>query len=154
MITNNNIEYRETKQRKRIVELLESSKEHPTAYWLYEQMKHEFPNLSISTVYRNLRILKQQRRITSLPFGSTFDRFDGRMTPHQHVICQQCGRVLDIHIDDLNQLKERVEEISRFIIEGLNMNFYGVCDECQEYPRSKRTGKDKAGSKRRINKKR
>jgi Fur family peroxide stress response transcriptional regulator len=139
MIINKMNFYRETKQRKRIVELLESSKEHPTAYWLYEQMKHEFPNLSISTVYRNLRILKQQRRISALSFGSNFDRFDGRKTPHQHVICQRCGCVMDIHIDDLQKLQERAEERSSFIIEGLSLNFYGFCDECQKYSKSKRT---------------
>lgn len=154
MITNNKNYYRETKQRKRIVELLKSSKEHPTAYWLYDQMKHEFPNLSISTVYRNLKILKQQQRIAALPFGSTFDRFDGRMTPHQHVICQQCGRVLDIHIDDLQQLQKRAEEKSRYVIEGLSMNFYGFCAECQKHPESKRTRSNRAESKNRIHKKR
>jgi Fe2+ or Zn2+ uptake regulation protein len=112
MIINKKKNYRETKQRQRILELLESTESHPNANWLYEHMKHDFPNLSISTVYRNLRILKKQGRIASLPFGPTFDRFDGKRVPHQHVVCQTCGKVMDIELDGLQKMRKSAEESS------------------------------------------
>ncbi len=66
---------RQSKQRNRILELLRSTEIHPTADWLYNQLKSEFPKLSLGTVYRNLSILEGQSLVKKIHFGSTFDRF-------------------------------------------------------------------------------
>ncbi|MDZ7797730.1 MAG: transcriptional repressor [Candidatus Marinimicrobia bacterium] len=56
----NQTTYRKSKQRQRILAVLNSTRSHPTAAWLYDRLKPEFPSLSLGTVYRNLRILEEQ----------------------------------------------------------------------------------------------
>lgn len=121
--------YRETRQRKKILAVLCSTKTHPTADWVYEQVKKDFPHLSLGTVYRNLRILRDQGRILELPFGDTFDRFDGRTGPHPHFVCRKCHGVLDVgeglptlNIETLDKMKCKVEEV--------RISFYGLCPKC------------------------
>ncbi|MEW5806378.1 MAG: transcriptional repressor [Acidobacteriota bacterium] len=132
MNTNNENLFRETKQRKRIMEILSSTKSHPTADWVYLQLKKDFPNLSLSTIYRNLRILKQQKRILKLPFGHTFDRFDGNPVPHPHFVCQKCGRVFDLEILGLENLFKKAAREEDFKIKGFNLSLYGLCKACKE----------------------
>ncbi len=65
--------YKKSRQREKILELLKSTGSHPTADWIYEKLKAEFPNLSMSTVYRNLNILIEQELIKKIDFGSAYD---------------------------------------------------------------------------------
>ena len=87
--------FRQSKQRNRILELLRSTDRHPTADWLYLQLKSEFPNLSLGTVYRNLEILSESGEIQKLELGSAQKRFDGVAENHYHIRCIQCDRVDD-----------------------------------------------------------
>ena len=82
MNTGGEKQYRKSKQRQKILGLLKATKSHPTASWIYEKLKHEFPSLSLGNVYRNLSILVEQGCIQELKFGSTFDRYDGNVNPH------------------------------------------------------------------------
>ena len=88
--------YKRSRQRERLLELLTSTGAHPTAGWLYDRLKKEFPDLSMGTVYRNLNILMEQDLVRKIDFGSTFDRFEARTDPHYHFICERCGSVSDL----------------------------------------------------------
>ena len=63
--------YRQSKQRNRILEVLRATDSHPTADWLYQQLKPEFPNLSLGTVYRNLTMLIKEGFIKKIHFDNT-----------------------------------------------------------------------------------
>ena len=89
--------FRQSKQRNRILELLRSTDRHPTADWLYQQLKNEFPYLSLGTVYRNLGTLIEQGLVKKIHFGSTFDRFEAKTQPHYHLICESCGNIIDVN---------------------------------------------------------
>lgn len=132
MNMNNSGIFRETKQRKRIMEILSSTKSHPTADWVYSRLREEFPSLSLSTVYRNIRILKKQKRILELPFGHTFDRYDGNPAPHPHFACQKCRRVFDIDVSGLEKIFENATKNANFELEGFNLNLYGICNDCRD----------------------
>jgi len=122
--------YKRSRQRERILGLLRSTKTHPTATWVYDQLKKDFPDLSLGTVYRNLHILHDQGLIQVLQFGSTFDRFDAVTSPHYHFICVNCGKVEDIDVPVHGDLDERVSKaIGRHII-GHRLDFYGLCEDC------------------------
>ncbi|MBI2341580.1 MAG: transcriptional repressor [Deltaproteobacteria bacterium] len=125
------IDYRETRQRHKIFEILCSTKSHPTADWIYERVKKEFPKLSLGTVYRNLKILKEQSKIQELPFGDTYDRFDGNALPHPHFVCRKCGAVCDIELD-LPPISEA--SFKKYKIEGYSVTYYGVCEKCLTSP--------------------
>jgi Fe2+ or Zn2+ uptake regulation protein len=124
------IVYKRSRQRERILEILQNTKEHPTANWIYDRLKHEFPNLSLGTVYRNLRILQEQGKINILDFGSTFDRFDARLDTHYHFICESCGKVYDVDIPVMEALEKKAAENLGVRIRHHRIEFYGICAEC------------------------
>ncbi|MGB9613798.1 MAG: Fur family transcriptional regulator, partial [Candidatus Margulisiibacteriota bacterium] len=103
---------RESKQKRAIIEFLRSTKSHPTADQIYVKLKKQFPKLSLSTVYRNLNILRDQGRILELSFGSTFDRFDATTTPHPHFICQKCNQIYDFDLPPAINLNKVAQNIN------------------------------------------
>jgi len=124
-------ERKRSRQRERILELLHGTGAHPTADWLYDRLKGEFPNLSMGTVYRNLNILVEQGLINRIDFGSTFDRFDAKVGPHYHFICEKCGAIVDLPLPIDETLNRKVDESTPFTVSRHRIEFYGICDRCR-----------------------
>ncbi len=124
-------QYKKSRQRKRVLELLQGTGTHPTAEWLYRQMKDDFPNLSMGTVYRNLQILMEQGLIRKIGFGSTFDRFDANTGPHYHFVCEKCGAIIDLEIPVDESLNDRVNSATNFTAKRHRVEFFGLCDRCK-----------------------
>jgi len=122
--------YKRSRQRERILEILRSTDSHPTANWIYDRLKPEFPDLSLGTVYRNLRILERQGEIVHLESGSTFDRFDARKGPHYHFICDSCGKVMDLDIPAASKLERMAEKAVGVKVERHRLDFFGLCPAC------------------------
>ena len=122
--------YKQSKQRERIYAILNKTGEHPNAIWIYDQLKSEFPDLSMGTVYRNLNILIEQGLIHKIDFGSTFDRYDANTEPHYHFICERCGSITDLPMPIDNELNEKLERKTGFKARKHRIEFYGLCDEC------------------------
>ena len=78
---------RSTKQRCMILEVLKGTKAHPTAGWIYEQVKERYSNISLGTIYRNLNLLKDNGIIKELKFGKNTARYDANSEPHHHIFC-------------------------------------------------------------------
>ena len=76
-----------SKQRESIKKFLNTRYDHPTAETVYMNIKEEFPNISLGTVYRNLSLLADIGEIQKLSTGIGPDRFDGNPKPHYHFIC-------------------------------------------------------------------
>lgn len=128
--------YKRSRQRDRIIEILQETKSHPSADWLYDKLKKEFPNLSMGTVYRNLNILSEQGLIRKIDFGSTFSRFDADVSPHYHLICEKCSSVADFKLPIYDEIKEKVEKMANFNVSRHRIEFYGLCKNCEEDLRS------------------
>jgi len=124
------IKFRQSKQRNRILELLRSTASHPTADWLYEQLKKEFPRLSLGTVYRNLSTLIDQGLVKKIHFGSTFDRFEANIQPHYHLICESCGNILDFEMPIYDDLNQQAKQLTNFDIRHHKLEFFGMCEDC------------------------
>lgn len=123
--------FRQSKQRNRLLELLRSTSSHPTADWLYEQLKKEFPNLSLGTVYRNLAMLIEQGTVKKIHFGSTFDRFEANTHPHYHLICESCGKIVDLDMPIHHDLNKQATKRTSFTISHHNIDFFGLCETCK-----------------------
>lgn len=121
---------RMTKQRQIILEVLRSTKAHPTADWIYEQVRQSVPRISLGTVYRNLRVLKETGDIQELNYGSTYSRFDGNTEPHYHFVCKDCGAVLDIDLPTLTDFNSHVADSIGGHVDFHRMEFYGICAGC------------------------
>ena len=123
---------RMTKQRKAILEVLRSTDTHPTADWIYEKVRDIIPNISLGTVYRNLGILRDMGEIMELNFGSTYSRYDGNPDNHYHFCCSECGNVYDLKLPVLDTIDEEVKNKTGNKVEHHRLEFYGVCNDCQE----------------------
>lgn len=138
------MQYRKSRLRDRLFEILVHTETHPTADWVYKQLKDEIPGLSLGTVYRNLKILIEQGRIQKLPFGSTYDRFDAKTEPHYHFVCENCKEVSDFDMSLYEEINRRAHKDSKFKVLRHRIDFFGICDKCQKLTEQKT--KNKGGS--------
>lgn len=125
------MEYRKSKQRDEILRVLKNSDIHPTANWIYDQLKGDNPSLSLGTVYRNLGILVEQGQVDKIDFGSTFDRYEAKKKAHYHFVCEKCGEVIDLEMPIKTELNTEVEELSGFETRNHRIEFFGVCQSCK-----------------------
>ena len=119
------------RKRDAILTCLRETTEHPSAEWVYSQLKQEIPDLSLGTVYRNLSLFKEQGLITSLGTVNGVERFDANTDPHVHYICTGCGRVLDLHqLRVPEELNQAAAMNSGGEVTGCQLTFTGVCGQC------------------------
>ena len=119
------------RKRDAILTCLRQTTEHPSAEWVFSQLKPQIPDLSLGTVYRNLSLFKEKGLITSLGTVNGVERFDGNTKPHVHYICTGCGRVLDLHqIRVPEELNQAAAMGSGGEVTGCQLTFTGVCSEC------------------------
>jgi len=119
-----------SKQREAIKSFLMTRKDHPTADVVYSHVREEFPNISLGTVYRNLTLLSDIGEILRLRVGDGVDHFDATTVPHYHFVCSECGGVIDLDIDSLNQINEIANANFDGHIAGHVTYFYGTCPAC------------------------
>jgi len=119
-----------SRQREAIKSFLMTRKDHPTADVVYENLRKEFPNISLGTVYRNLTLLSDMGELLRIRVGDGMDHFDATTTPHNHFICQCCGRVIDLEMNALTSANEAAQRNFSGTIEGHVIYFYGTCEDC------------------------
>ncbi len=119
-----------SRQRESIKEYLYSTYDHPTADTVYLNVKQEYPNISLGTVYRNLNLLAELGEVIKIttPYGG--DRFDGHTHPHYHFCCSKCGKVVDLDLEDMSYINKEASKNFDGIIESHSMMFYGTCGDC------------------------
>ena len=121
-----------SRQRECIKEFLTNRFDHPTAETIYLNVKKEFPNISLGTVYRNLSLLTNQGIIRKLSTGIGPDRFDGNTSPHYHVLCTECGSVLDLDMENIDHINTLAGSQFDGEIYGHVTYFLGKCRNCLE----------------------
>lgn len=121
-----------TPQRHAVLEFLLSSKTHPTADEIYKALENKFPNMSVATVYNNLRILKEIGLVKELTYGDDSSRFDSNTMDHYHIICDDCGKIVDFHYPTLSEIESLAEKVSGFEISHHRLELYGKCALCKE----------------------
>ena len=118
-----------SRQREAILNLLCNTKSHPTAAWIYEQVREEIPNISLGTVYRNLSGLAEEGRIKKLAFGDSSVHFDGDVSVHSHFYCEHCGNIVDIWLDQSNMFGQ-IEAEYGVRPRKVDFNIIGKCGNC------------------------
>ena len=122
---------RKTKQRQAILKVLRDTRSHPTAQWIYEQVRQEIPHISLGTVYRDLKLLKKMGEILELDFAGNLTRFDANTSRHYHFYCKKCHRIFDIDEPVDMQVDEKVAAKNGFEVFSHRMDFFGLCRECR-----------------------
>lgn len=121
-----------SRQREAIKEFLNSRTDHPTADTVYMNIRKEFPNISLGTVYRNLALLSDIGEILKLSTGAGGDRFDANTSPHYHFICSKCHDVIDLEMPNIDKIDKIAGESFNGEVEGHTVYFYGKCEKCKD----------------------
>lgn len=95
---------------------------------IYLKAKMIVPKIAVGTVYRNLDIMVKSKEIRRIEVPNAADRYDKSLHPHDHIICDSCGAVLDIHI---NGLKKLLEEETGLTVFDYNLLIKHICDDCR-----------------------
>ena len=115
-----------SRKREAILALLRSTDTHPSAQWIYEKLKPEFPDLSLGTVYRNLAAFLDAGEVCAVGEVNGQARFDGDTSEHVHFICDRCGGVFD-----LPELTPPVTDApAGYTVRRTELTFRGVCPKC------------------------
>lgn len=123
---------RYSKQREALLRILKSTRSHPSADWLYAELKKEFPHISLGTVYRNLALLAENGTILKLTAGSGKEHFDGFNDEHSHFVCRECDLICDIALPEAKKLDTEVERSLGARVDDRSLVFYGICSSCQK----------------------
>lgn len=121
---------RMTPQRHAILSYLLDSMTHPSADDIYKALAKNFPNMSVATVYNNLKVFVETGLVRELTYGDNASRFEADMTEHYHAICEQCGTIKDFEYPPLHEVEEKAAELTRFKVFGHRMEVYGICEDC------------------------
>ena len=120
-----------TPQRLAIAKILSRSDGHPGAEDIHDQIKKDFPTMSLATVYRNIVLIKSLGEVLELGFPDGSNRYDGnKPAPHPHVICIRCKKIVDPVLDSLDEMKKEVALETDFTILNHRLDFFGVCSSC------------------------
>ena len=114
-------------QRDTIKNVVCSTRCHPTADWVYNEVRKLIPNISLGTVYRNLSQLSDNSLIKTIQDGSVV-RYDGNITPHHHLKCNDCGDLTDINLDNLD-LKKNIQSKFDFDPSDIEITVTGSCSK-------------------------
>ena len=123
---------RKSTQRDTILRVVKNTSSHPGADWVYEQVRKEIPNISMGTVYRNLRLLAQSGEIRQLDIAGSLSRFDGNSDNHYHFRCEKCGRLFDLDEPVDRSIEDRVARKTGFKVTTHHLELIGLCPDCQE----------------------
>ena len=119
-----------SRQREAIKHFLMTRKDHPTADVVYSNLKADFPNISLGTVYRNLNLLTSLGEIRKITSGDEADHFDGDTSLHYHFYCENCQCILDLETLPGQDLSLEIGKNFDGMIKGHSLFFYGLCGTC------------------------
>lgn len=118
---------RNTKQKEIILQVVKSSCMHPTAEEVFKEVNKIDPKISVSTVYRNLQEMAEDKVIDKIIDNDGINRFDGKCCNHYHLICNKCGRIIDLDIPYDSSINNLVKNSQ---IDCHSITFRGVCSNC------------------------
>ncbi len=126
--------YKITPQRRIILGAITHIHEHLTPAALYDRVSREDPGIGLVTIYRTLEILASLGLICEMHLGGNYRSYLMRRPSghHHHLICSDCGTVVDFTDCDLGELEQRLSKETNFKINGHLLEFIGQCQNCRK----------------------
>ncbi len=120
-----------TKQREVVLQVILAAEQHPTANEVFDRAKTLLPGISFATVYNSLRFLKDAGHISEISFGNGATRYDRITSRHDHAICSNCGKLVDMEIELPEEIVKLAAKFSKFKLESIELTLRGLCPECK-----------------------
>jgi Fur family transcriptional regulator, peroxide stress response regulator len=119
-----------TKQRQVVLQVIRDSSEHLTANEVFENARQILPRISFATVYNSLRYLREEGHIGEIRFGNDASRYDRKLSRHDHAICIECDKLVDIELEMPPELVAEATAYSGFYPETIELTLRGLCPDC------------------------
>ena len=128
-----------TKERETILKELEVLKEHFNAEKLYSILSRKGTKVSRPTIYRTLKLLEQCHLIERLDIKKDCFYYEplSQKKHHGHLICEQCGKIMDFLSNGLETLKSEVSKGKDFKLDNISVQVFGLCRDCQRASKNK-----------------
>ena len=125
--------YRLTPQRMMVLSAIANSEHHISAEEIYVQVVAKYPHVNISTVYRTLDLLKRLGLVTETDLGGGRVRYHpADKGHHHHLVCQECGAIIDLDESVLSSLKSRLLREYKFSADLRHLAIFGRCSNCNK----------------------
>ena len=131
------VNQRFSRKRQAIYDAMLQSLEHPNAEMVHQTLKPEYPDLSLGTVYRNIKGMVESGDVICVGHVDGKERYDAHVHPHAHLACRGCGSVVDIEITE--PMARQVETVARengIEMDLRSLHFAGLCCKCKSETKS------------------
>ena len=135
---------RRTRQREVVLSLVRVNCDHPTAEWIHRKAREIIPDISLATVYRTLRVLKEKGLVHEFSGGNSPSRYDGTRHDHEHIRCVRWGVVVDVDLPEVADLMEIISARTDFRVSVFPLTFHGLCRQCAADVAARRPGTRKS----------
>lgn len=125
-----------TPQRRLVIDILAQAGGHLDATDIFERGRREDTNLSLSTVYRTLTVLKETGVVRELHLDDEHHHYelDGK-DGHLHLVCLSCGWVAEVDCQALTEMAQHLGEAHEFEIASAQIELSGYCADCRQQGR-------------------
>lgn len=122
-----------TSQREIILDEFLRSDEHPTTEDLYLRVRKKNPQVGYATVHRTLKLFAECGIASVRNFGDGSTRYESvaENEHHDHLVCSQCGLIIEFENDQIEKLQEKVARDHTFKVLDHRLELYGLCEKCQ-----------------------
>jgi Fur family ferric uptake transcriptional regulator len=131
-----------TLPREAILNLLSKTSKHLSAKEIYDALSVRYPGIGLSTIYRTLELLVRAGFLTQMNIGDGQSRYEfksgEKQEHHHHLICSECGKIIDYkdfleeELELVRKAEKKLEGKYNFLVQGHNIDFYGLCRDCQK----------------------
>ncbi len=124
---------RSTAQRRLLLDLIQKADGHLDADELYRRARDQEPSISLSTVYRNLKLFTSLNLVKERHFDEEHHHYEAKASvEHYHLICYGCGDVVEFQSPRIEQMKQEVGKEKGCKITEADVHLMGYCGKCQK----------------------
>ena len=124
---------RVTSQRALILEIIRHRHGHLDADEVYRQAREKQPRLSLSTVYRTLRRLKELGLVEELHFAEAHHHYEVKPSAeHHHLVCLGCGKIVEFECSLSQKMRKEIASKKGFEVTGVEVHMTGYCSKCRQ----------------------
>jgi len=124
---------RSTAQRRLLLDLIHQADGHLDADELYRRAREQESSISLSTVYRNLKLFKNLKLIEERHFTEEHHHYEVKaVIEHHHLVCLGCGEVVEFKSPLTENMKSKVGREKEFLVTNAEIHLMGYCSCCQQ----------------------